>query len=167
MSRPKMTLDHLAIIGLGSIGKRQLRLARELRPELRITVVRSGKGQSALEEGIADAVVYSLEKALSVGVQAAVVASPAVHHLDQAVALLQGGVHVLVEKPLSHIMEGIEKALEVQKEKNLVGLMGYCLRHDTAARRFKEILDGQPAGHLLHARVECGSYLPDWRPEQD
>ena len=167
MSSPKNRLDHLAIIGLGSIGKRHLRLARELRPELRITAVRSGKGQSALEERLADAVVYSLEEALSLGVQAAVVASPAVCHLDEILVLFRDGVHALVEKPISNNMDRIERVSEAQKEKNLVGLMGYCLRHDTAAQKFKEVLGGQSLGQLLHAHVECGSYLPEWRLEQD
>ena len=162
-----MTLDHLAVIGLGSIGKRHLRIARELRSSLRITLVRSFAGHPAQEEAIADAVVYSLEEALSVGVQAAVIASPAVSHLDQAFRLFQGGVHVLLEKPISHAIKGIEKVLEVQKAKNLVGLMGYCLRHDKAARYFKEMIDSKISGQFLHARVECGSYLPEWRPKQD
>ena len=73
----------------------------------------------------------------------------------------------MLEKPISHTIEGVEKVLEVQKAKNLVGLMGYCLRHDSAAKRFKEMIDAKTSGKFLHARVECSSYLPEWRPFQD
>jgi predicted dehydrogenase len=160
-------IDHLAVIGLGSIGRRHLRLARELRPEMRITVVRSGTGKAVPEENLADTVLYGLEDALARGVQAAVLASPAVCHLSQAASLLRSGVHVLVEKPLSHSTDGIDEVLQAWKQSGLVGMVGYCLRHDAAALKFKEMLETQTCGRLMHVRVECGSFLPDWRADQD
>ncbi len=49
----------------------------------------------------------------------------------------------------------------------VVGLTGYVLRYDPVARAFKSLLGDGRLGQLLHVRVEAGSYLPDWRPEQD
>ena len=45
---------NIAIVGLGSIGRRHLRLVREFRPGIKITVVRSGEGKSVSEEKIAN-----------------------------------------------------------------------------------------------------------------
>ena len=43
-------INNIGIVGLGSIGKRHLRLARKLRPEIKIIAVRSGKGEKVQEE---------------------------------------------------------------------------------------------------------------------
>jgi predicted dehydrogenase len=160
-------IKHLAIIGLGSIGCRHLRLARKLRPELEITVVRSGQGEKAPEESIANHVIYSLDQAVASGIDAAVIATPAVVHLQQAKKLLQAGVHVLVEKPLSSSMSGVAELIKLSKRSNLVALLGYCLRYDLGARRFKSMLQNKKIGRVLHARVECSSYLPKWRANRD
>ena len=48
-----MVINRLAIIGLGSIGKRHLRLVSEIRPDIEIIVVRSGQGNPCQEENMA------------------------------------------------------------------------------------------------------------------
>ena len=160
-------IDHIAIVGLGSIGRRHLRLIREFKPEIEIIVVRSGRGEAVAEEKIADKIVYTMEDAIETGIQAAVIATPAVYHLGQVKELVQAGVHVLVEKPLSDSMEGVNELVKVQEESCLVGLVGYCLRYDPAAIQFRKILNNGKTGQILHVTVDCGSYLPDWRPDQD
>ena len=46
-------------------------------------------------------------------------------------------------------------------------LIGYVLRYTPGAQRFNQWLTGGSIGEILHGRIECGSYLPDWRPAQD
>ncbi len=41
----EILINNIGIIGLGSIGNRHLRLARELKPEINIIAIRSGKGK--------------------------------------------------------------------------------------------------------------------------
>jgi predicted dehydrogenase len=162
-----MLVDNIAIIGLGSIGKRHLRLLRALKPNIRITVVRSGKGNVVPEEEMADRVLYSIQDAIKSGIQAAVVATPAVCHIDQSIKLMSANIHLLLEKPLSHNMNRVEKLLKIKKKTKVVGVVGYCLRHDPSAKKFKELLSKEQTGQILHVQVDCGSYLPDWRPDQD
>ena len=160
-------IDHLAIIGLGSIGRRHLRLAREFRSELKITAIRSDSVKVVPEENIADNVVYTMNEAIESGIQAAVIATPAVLHLGQVRELVQAGIHILVEKPLSDTMEGVNELIKTQKESGLVGLVGYCFRYDPAALKFRELLNNDKTGQILHVTVDCGSYLPDWRPGEN
>lgn len=160
-------INHIAIVGLGSIGRRHLRLVREFRPEIKITVVRSGEGKAVSEEKIANETVYRLEDAIESGIQAAVIATPAVFHLDQVAKLLRAGIHVLVEKPLSDSMEGVNKLVENWKKSNVVILLGYCMRHNPAAKKFKKMIVNETTGQIQNIHVECRSYLPDWRPSQD
>ena len=160
-------INNIGIVGLGSIGCRHLRLARELRSDLNIVAVRSRKGKKIEEEKLVDSVVYSLEDAIGCGIEAAIIATPAVYHVQQANELMEKGIHVLIEKPLSHSLDNVNKLLRIAKISKLVGLVGYCLRYDPGALKFNKMLNNQKIGKILNAQVECGSYLPDWRKGMD
>ena len=83
-----MKVSHIALIGLGSIGRRHIRILKELRSELEITLVRSGKGPAWPEQQLAQRVVKTSAEALAAGAQAAIVCSPASFHVSQAMELL-------------------------------------------------------------------------------
>ena len=157
----------MAIIGLGSIGKRHLRLVRELKPDLNIIAVRTGIGKKVEEEKLVNSIVYFLEDAIKRGIEAAIIASPAVYHIQQAIELMKSGIHILVEKPLSHSSDNINKLLNTQKKSKSVGLVGYCLRYNLGALKFNNMLKNNEIGKILHVQVNCSSYLPDWRKGQD
>jgi len=139
-------INNIGIIGLGSIGRRHLRLVKELRPELNIIAVRSGKGKKVEEEKLLNAVVHSLEEAIDCGIEAAIIATPAVYHVQQAIKLMEKGIHVLIEKPLSHSLDNVNKLLRIAKTSKLVGLVGYCLRYDPGALKFNKMLNNQKTG---------------------
>lgn len=162
-----MKLKHLSIIGLGSIGRRHLRLLKELRPDLELTLVRTGIGGAWPEEKLATRTVESLEQAIDLGIQAAIISSPANMHVQQARELINAGIHILVEKPLSNSFDGVDELLREISKSGVTGIIGYSLRYDPAAEKFLAVLRNGVLGKILHVRIECGSYLPDWRPEQD
>jgi len=160
-------INHLGIIGLGSIGRRHLRLVKELYPELNIIAIRSGKGEKVEEEKLLNMVVHSLEEAIGYGIEAAIIATPSIYHIQQAIDLMERGIHVLIEKPLSHSLDNITKLLKINKKKETVALVGYCLRYNSGAIHFKKILQDFDIGQILHVQVDCSSYLPEWRKGQD
>ena len=163
-----MKLEKLAIVGLGSAGRRHLRLVRELRPDVKITVVRSGNRQIRFpEDKLAQCTVQSIEGAIRNGVQAAIIASPSTFHIRHSTQFAKAGVHLMVEKPLSHDNQGLNQFKELVNRNNLKILVGYVLRYDPAGRHFAGILNSGKIGKKLHVRIECGSYLPDWRPERN
>lgn len=162
-----MALKRVAIIGLGSIGRRHLRLIKEINQDIKIVLVRSGKGKKWPEETMADYVVSSIQGAIELNVQAAIISSPSILHIEQALQLANEGIHLLIEKPLSNSMERVNELHEIAQDNDCIILVGYVLRFDRGARKFKQWLEGDHLGRVLHARIECGSYLPDWRPDQD
>jgi len=162
-----MKVNRLAIIGLGSIGRRHLRLISEMRPDIEIVAVRSGNGKYSNEEKITVNKLSSVSEAIEFGVQAAIISSPATFHLQQSLEFANEGVHLLIEKPLSHSLEGVQELLRAEKKNNIVAMVGYVLRYDIGANKFKEWLIDKRIGKILHARIECGSYLPNWREGQD
>lgn len=162
-----MEVDHLTIVGLGSIGRRYIRLIRQLRPEIEITLVRSGHGKVWAEEVLADRTVSNIDQAIDLGAKAAIICSPATSHVSQLSRFLDSGIHSLVEKPLA---ESYEATFPLIAEGEGIGafcLVGYVLRFNESVISFKKFLSDLVVGDLISARFECGSYLPDWRGDVD
>jgi predicted dehydrogenase len=158
-------IDRILIVGLGSIGKRHLRLARELLPDADIRVLRREECVSIPENS--NGCFSNLEHAIAFSPQLAVIASPATFHMDAAQPLAQAGVHLLVEKPLSAALDGVTQLLETCREQKTVLLTGYNLRFLPSLQRFRDLLNERVIGRVLSVRCEIGQYLPSWRPDAD
>ena len=158
-------IDRILIVGLGSIGKRHLRLARELLPDGDIRVLRRQECVSIPENS--NGCFSNLETAIAFEPQLAVIASPATFHIDAAQPLAQAGVHLLVEKPLSAALDGVKQLLETCREQKTVLLTGYNLRFLPSLQRFRDLLNERVIGRVLSVRCEIGQYLPSWRPDAD
>ena len=158
-------INRVLIVGLGSIGKRHLRLARELLSDADIRVLRHQVCDLIPEH--ANGCFSSLEQAVDFAPQLAVIASPATFHLSAALPLARAGVHLLVEKPLSASPDGVLQLLEICREQKTVLLTGYNLRFLPSLQRFRDLLNGNVIGRVLSVRCEIGQYLPSWRPDAD
>lgn len=160
-----MLINRILIVGLGSIGKRHLRLARKLLPNADIRILRHQ--ECALTPEDADGCFSSLEQAIDFLPQLAVIASPSTFHMGAAHPLAQAGVHLLVEKPLSASLDDIPQLLEICREQGTVLLTGYNLRFLPSLQRFRDLLHENVIGRVLSVRCEIGQYLPSWRPDCD
>ena len=158
-------INRVLIVGLGSIGKRHLRLARELLPNADIRVLRHQMGSAAPDN--ANGCLYSIEEAIAFTPQIAVIASPAPFHIATAQALAEAGVHLLIEKPLSASLDGVTQLLETSHQQGAVVLTGYNLRFLPSLQRFRGLLGERVIGKVLSVRCEIGQYLPSWRPDSD
>jgi predicted dehydrogenase len=162
-----LIINRIAIIGLGSIGRRHLRLILDMRPDIEIIVVRSGHGNACEEENMALKIVHSIGEAIKCGIQVAIVSSPATLHVSQSLELAKNFIHILIEKPISNTSYHLTELQETINKNNITATVGYVLRYDPGAIKFKDWMTSRMTGEILHARIECGSYLPDWRPDQD
>ena len=158
-------IKRVLIVGLGSIGKRHLRLARQILPHAQIAVLRH-KAALAVPEG-ADLVFSAMSEALSFSPNLAIIASPAPFHLSAAMPLVETGAHLLIEKPLSTTSEGIRDLAVACKNNGVLLLVGYNLRFLKSLQKFKTIIDSQVIGSIWSVRCEVGQYLPAWRPDGD
>jgi len=158
-------INRVLIVGLGSIGTRHLRLARELLPAADIRVLRHQPTNEIPE--FANGCFFAIEDASTFLPQITVIASPAPFHLATAQALAAAGAHLLIEKPLSTSVDGVTQLLKTCKDQRTVLLTGYNLRFLPSLQRFRELLDEAVIGKILSVRCEIGQYLPSWRPESD
>jgi len=160
-------IKRIVIVGLGSIGRRHLRLIKEMRPDIQVILVRSGKGKKWPEEELANFVVKSLSEAISIGVDAAIISTPAVFHAEQSIKFIENEIPTLIEKPLSHTLGFAKKLNKAWLEKKNLVLLGYTLRHNSAASFFHRKIQGSEIGDILSVTIRYESYLPKWRPDQD
>lgn len=161
-----MTLiSRILIAGLGSIGTRHLGLARELKPDADIRVLRHQACDHTPE--FADGCFSSLEQAVDFSPQLSVIANPAPFHMPVAIALAESGSHLLIEKPLAASLSDVPRLLDIAGQKNLVLLTGYNLRFLPSLRRFRRLVHEGMVGRVLSVRCEVGQFLPAWRPGSD
>jgi predicted dehydrogenase len=156
-------INRVLIVGYGSIGKRHLRLARELLPNADIRVLRHQQGIQTPE--FANGLFSNIQEAINFFPQIAVVANPATYHVAVAQALAERGVHLLIEKPLSHSTIGVNQLIKTCKTSGSVLLVGYNLRFFPSLQRYRTLLSQGVIGKVISVRCEIGQYLPSWRPE--
>lgn len=158
-------ISRVLIVGLGSIGKRHLRLAREIFPDADIRILRHKIG-GAVPPGSNGCFSY-IDEAIAFAPEIAIIANPAPFHIEIAQALANAAAHLLIEKPLSDTLKGVEQLLETCHTQGTVILTGYNLRYLPSLQRFRELLGKGVIGKVLSVRCEIGQYLPTWRPDSD
>lgn len=164
-----MTPNCFLIVGLGSIGKRHLKNLRALQPDVQIVVMRRASeliARAEVPEG-ADHLVTTLEQALSFSLDAAIISNPAPFHVGVAQQLAEHNIHLMVEKPLSASLDGVEELIATAQERSLVLMTAYNFRFSEAANKFRDCLLSGGIGHPLSVCVDAGQYLPSWRAEGD
>jgi predicted dehydrogenase len=154
------------VVGLGSIGKRHLGNLRKLAPRADITVWRqhARPGDEGTGYPDADRVVFSLEDALASQPEIAIIANPAAFHIQTGLPLAREGVSLLVEKPFSNNLEGVEDLIEMCAARCKTLMIGYNLRFHASLRCLKKNVEDGKIGKVLSVLAEVGQYLPDWRP---
>ena len=163
---PDVQKNTYLIISLGSIGIRHLENLQQLDSQAKIIVLRRQKSNKGIEhENVIE--VSSIEDALNFKPTIAIIASPAVFHVEQALILLENNIHLFIEKPLSHNLNDLEKLQRTAKEKSLIVMVGYVLRFSPALKKVKSLLKDNVVGNIVNVSAHCGQYLPNWRVSVD
>ena len=147
-TEPKAAL----VIGFGSIGKRHVRLIREMGLEVHVYSRRSLPGENKFQ---------SLEYALKeVTPEYVVIANETSDHYSALKTALSFEVpKILVEKPL---IATVVKSLPEYSESQV--RVAYNLRFHPLLQHLYSEIKGQS---VLSVQLYVGQYLPDWRPQQD
>jgi len=156
------------VVGGGSIGKRHLRNLLATRRSAAVVEPREDRRAEIAAKHPGVRIHASLDEALGQGPYlTGFICLPTAYHLEPAMTLARRGLHVFMEKPVSHSLDGIPALLEVIKRKKLVGMTGFCLRFFKPLQKAKELIDAGRVGRIVTARSFTGVYLPDWHPYED
>jgi predicted dehydrogenase len=132
----------LAVVGVGRLGRIHAKLAAGV-PEIELVAVvdaRRDACQAAAAElgcrGVGDA------RELIGEIDAAVVATPTCSHAEIASQLIRGGVHVLVEKPITPTAREADELVQLARRRCVVLQVGHVERFNpglvSVARRLAE-----------------------------
>ena len=97
-------------------------------------------------------------------VQAVAVATPAATHLEVAMAALEAGKHVLVEKPLASSYADGLKLVTAAEERGLVLMLDHTFCYTPVVRRLRELVHTGELGDIQYfdsVRINLGLVQPD------
>ncbi len=156
------------LVGYGSIGRRHLANLHALGVE-DWAVVHTGAGTLPLEPPTAVRTYPTLAAALEAEQPTfAVVANPTAMHVDTARVCADAGCRaLLLEKPISHSVDGLAALVETVEAAGTAVLVGFQFRFEASLRRVGALLRDGTLGEPLHARATWGEYLPNWHPWED
>ena len=154
------------IAGLGSIGRRHLRHLQALGQD-DLLLFRTHKSTLSDDDLAGIPVETDLQAALAHKPDAVIVSNPTALHLDVAIPAAEAGCHILLEKPVSHSLEGLDRLSQAAKESGSKILVGFQFRYHPGLRQIAEILACGKVGRPISFRVHWGEYLPAWHPWED
>lgn len=70
-------------------------------------------------------------------------------HVDAAVACLEKGYHVLLEKPMAPTLEGCEAIVRAQEESRSIVAVCHSMRYQKGFHKVKELIDGGAIGEIV------------------
>ena len=144
---------NFAIIGLGYWGKNYYRILNS-NDNINLSAVVDSNQNINLDEKTKH--FPDLEDLLNskINIDAAIIATPTNTHYEITKKLLNNGIHVLVEKPLSTKADEASELINLADEKNLVLLVDHTFLYNEATNfAIKSIQNGE-IGSLLHINFE-------------
>lgn len=158
-------LHRVLIIGAGSIGERHLRCFQKTdRCDVALVEINADLRRGVAERYGLKAAFASLDEALQHRHDAAVIATPAPWHVPMAVQLAEAGIHLLIEKPLSTSLEGVDRLLETVQRTGITAGMAYVLRHHPLIRSLRQAIQSGLIGTPVELVAVTGQNFPTYRP---
>lgn len=165
-----MSKPGIVVVGAGLIGRRHIEQAMHHRSLSAIVDPSDGAAHLAAELGVPHFgdLGDCLAKARADG---AVIATPNHLHADQAVACLEAGVPVLIEKPIANSIEAANHICATAAQAGVPVLIGHHRRHNPIVKRAKAALDAGDLGEVVTVQGQFWLYKPDdyfdaaWRKE--
>lgn len=155
----------ILVVGVGSIGERHTRCFLATgRAEVGICESVAERREAVARQYAVAGAYGSLDEALAEPWDAVLVATPAHTHVAVALEVAHRGINLLIEKPLSTSLDGIEALQALVREKGLIAAVGYQYRAHPGVRSMKEALDSGRFGKPLQVYGSIGQSFPFYRP---
>lgn len=159
-------IDTAFVVGCGSIGTRHARNLSSLGVDVSLYDIDQNRTKTVAEQ-----IDGKPHDSLTAGIQfdpdVVFITTPSNHHVGPAQKAASAGCDLFVEKPLSNTVDGVENLINTIERQNLTTMVGSNIRFHPAIETAKQLLDDNYIGKVVSARIEVGSYLPDWHPEED
>ncbi len=140
----------IAVAGYGLIGREHVARIRAL-PEAELAaVIEPDPSAQEAAAALGVPVFTRLEACLKArAAEAVVLATPTALHAEHALACLEAGVPVLIEKPLAHELEAARAIVRAAARTGVPVLVGHHRRHSALIRAAKDIIASGALGRIL------------------
>lgn len=159
---------NILIVGLGSIGERHLQCFMRMK-DITCSVCESRKDKLTEIKnkygGKIDRAFENFEKENLFYFDGVVICVPPHLHISMAYYAANQGCHVLIEKPLSHNLDGVDALIKLKDEKELVIGIANVYRNDPANQKIKELLADGRIGKLKLVVSKSGQDFSKSRPD--
>ena len=130
----------LAVVGAGSMGANHARVAMGLRDAHLLAVVDPDENRGAPVAVNAGAVYHPNLASVIPSIDAAIVAAPTHLHYPLTMQLLEAGIHVLVEKPISTTTEEARQMIEQATAVGKVLMVGHVERFNPVVLELERLI---------------------------
>lgn len=157
--------SRVLIVGVGSIGHRHLRCFQATgRAEPSICEPNDELRQRLSEQYHVERTYPNLDAALADPHDAAVIATPANLHVPMAMRLVERGLPLLIEKPLSTSLEGTEALRQAVVGRGVVVSVAYVYRAHPVLGAMRAALASGRFGRPVELVAVGGQHFPTYRP---
>lgn len=154
------------VVGFGSIGRRHARVLKELGVrDIRVCETIPQRCEAARSELGIERIYHSLEEGLADKPDTVFICSPTALHIPQAMASIESGADVMIEKPLSTSLEDVDTLKKLADERKAIVMVAHCFRFHEGLVRAKKWLESGRIGRLVSARCLMGEYIPEVMPD--
>jgi len=133
----------IGVAGVGAIGKNHARIMAEIAAKSEGAIVFGAIYDADPARAAEFAAQYGTHAASDIAdfasrVDAATVAVPTIYHRPTAEPLMQRGIHVLVEKPISESYAEAQAMIALAQEKNVILQVGHIERFNPVLRQLED-----------------------------
>ncbi|MBF0142617.1 MAG: Gfo/Idh/MocA family oxidoreductase [Magnetococcales bacterium] len=145
LARNFATQDQTRVVAISDLRESQLQRAAKLVPGVRVT--------TDYRELIQDP-----------SIEVITIATPVSTHFDLAMAALEGGKHVWIEKPMCATAEQARRLIDLARRRNLVLHVDHTFVYTGAVRKLRELVASGALGNIQYfdsTRINLGLFQHD------
>jgi predicted dehydrogenase len=158
----------LVVLGCGSIGRRHLQNLQSLGYTELLAYDPASRARRMTREETGLPSLSSLDEVWAKSPEVALVTAGTQAHVDLGLEAARHGCHLFIEKPLSHSIDGrLHQLLSEIEKRKLITMVACNMRYHPGPMAVKELLESGSVGEIIAARIQAGSYLPRWHPNQE
>ncbi len=157
--------QRVLVVGVGSIGERHVRcFAHTGRATLSICEVNRDLGRSVADRYRVDAAFENYDDALASAPDIAIICTPAQLHIRMAQQAVERGISVLIEKPLSTSLDGVDALIQSVKDQDITAGVAYVYRSHPALQAMRQAIVENRFGPPVTIIAKSGQHFPLYRP---
>ena len=141
-----MTNLRAALVGLGMMGQNHARVLSSLEG---VNLVAVADPQGDIRGALPNTeILKSIDEVIAKKVDYCVIAAPTAFHEEISLQLIEAGIHILIEKPISHTFDSAQRISVAAKKRGIIGAVGHIERFNAAFQQARNRIQDGALGEI-------------------